>query len=453
VRGAGAVSAAGGAADGMGGLKEAEPMTALPANATRSAVPLPVDGAAPLRRNAAWMFAGTAVYAGCQWGCLAALAKLGTPAVVGLFALGLAVAAPLLQFAGLQLRAVQATDAAGAFAFGDYLGLTLLTTGLAVVLLGGASLAFGGEAGLTVLLVGVGKGFDGVGEAFFGLLQKRERLDRVARSLAVNGVLSLALLGAAVALTGSAAWAAGGWALASALTLCGCTIPAALDSGPLRPRWRARRLLRLAWLALPLGFVLLLLSLNANLPRYFLERSRGAAELGVFAAAAYLVVVGNTAVAALGQSASPSLARCYESGDLAAYRGLLLRLLSAGALAAVVVVLAAVAAGPPLLALLYTPEYAADGLMIVWLAVAAGLGFVSSFLGYAMTAARRFRVQAALFGVVTVVTAAASALLIPRHGARGAALTLLAAAAVQLLGSAAVVIDALCRGPRRREAA
>ena len=80
-----------------------------------------------LRLNFAWTFVGNVVYAGCQWGMLVVLAKLGSPARVGEFALALAVTAPILMFTNLALRAVQATDSRQEYTFGDYLGLRLLS--------------------------------------------------------------------------------------------------------------------------------------------------------------------------------------------------------------------------------------------------------------------------------------------------------------------------------------
>src|SRR3954469_7592651 len=84
-----------------------------------------------LRSNFSWTFAGNVVYAGCQWGMLMVLAKLGSPERVGQFALGLAVTAPILMFSNLQLRAIQATDARREYRFGHYLALRLATTALA----------------------------------------------------------------------------------------------------------------------------------------------------------------------------------------------------------------------------------------------------------------------------------------------------------------------------------
>jgi len=86
------------------------------------------SNALSLRANFLWTFVGNAVYAACQWGMLVVLAKLGTPEMVGQFALGLAVTAPVLMFFNLQLRAVQSTDSQDEYSFEHYLGLRLVTT-------------------------------------------------------------------------------------------------------------------------------------------------------------------------------------------------------------------------------------------------------------------------------------------------------------------------------------
>ena len=86
----------------------------------------------PLRKNFAWTLSGNVVYAGCQWGMLIAIAKLGTPAMLGQFALGLAIAGPIFIMAQLHLRAVQATDARHEYLFGHYFALRILGTAAAL---------------------------------------------------------------------------------------------------------------------------------------------------------------------------------------------------------------------------------------------------------------------------------------------------------------------------------
>ncbi|HEX6558130.1 MAG TPA: hypothetical protein VF021_01675, partial [Longimicrobiales bacterium] len=75
--------------------------------------------------NASASLAGNVIYALCQAGLLVALTHLSRPAMVGQFAMGLAVTGPILLLASLQLRSVQVTDAAERHHFSEYLALRL----------------------------------------------------------------------------------------------------------------------------------------------------------------------------------------------------------------------------------------------------------------------------------------------------------------------------------------
>lgn len=402
-----------------------------------------------LRRNFSWTFAGNLVYAASQWGILVVIARLGTPEMVGQFALALAVTAPVVMFANLQLRAVQATDARRAYDFSDYLGLRLLTTAAALALIALIALLSGyrAETALVILFVGLAKGCEALSDVIFGLLQQRERMDRIAKSLMIEGPATLVVMAAVLALTHSVAAAAAAMALVwlLQLVLYDARSAARLLRARPRPRWHGPTLRRLAWLALPLGVTMLLISLNANIPRYVMERAWGEAELGIFAALAYLIVAGNTVVGALGQAASPRLAAHYAGGRARAFRGLLLKLVGMGALLGAAGVTVALLLGEPLLALIYGPAYAAHADVFVLVMLAGGIGYVSSFLGYGMTAARFFRAQAPLFAAVVAVTTLAALALIPPLGMRGAALALIASFSVQLSGSLALNLYALRR--------
>lgn len=404
-----------------------------------------------LRANFSWTLVGNVVYAACQWGMLTVLAKLGSPEAVGQFSLGLAVGAPVMMLANLQLRGIQATDARREYAFGDYLALRLLTTALAygVIVALALSAGYRAEVVAVILALGLQKACQSLSDVYHGLLQQRERMDRIARSLLLKGPLALAALAVAYALSRSVAVAALALAGVYAAVWLGYDRHSArlvAAEEPLRPRWSRARLQRLAWLALPLGLVMMLISLNSNIPRYIIERTLGEAELGIYSAMAYLQVAGTTVVSALGQSASPRLAQHYAAGQYGAFRRLLLRLVGLGAGLGAAAVLGALLLGRPLLTLLYTAEFAAHNDVLVWLMAAAGVGFVASFLGYGLTAARQFRIQLPLFAAVDALTLTACLLLIPAHGLLGAAL---AGLAVKLL-QALLTLLALARARRSR---
>lgn len=420
-----------------------------------------------LRRNFSWTFLGNLVYAASQWGMLVVLAKLGSPVMVGQFTLGLAITAPVLMLTNLQLRAVQATDAKQQFVFNDYLGLRLLSTGLALLIIIGIALIAGyrWETTLVILVMGLAKAFESISDVIYGLLQQYEQMDRIAISMMIKGPLSLIALGSGVYLTGSVLGGVIGLAVVWALILLGydayngtLILKAFSQSRSITleqnwkallfPSWKIKTLIKLAWLALPLGLVMMLISLNTNIPRYFIERYLGERELGIFAALAYLQVAGVMVVSALGQSASPRWAKYYTEGKRAAFRTLLLKLVGICGILGGVGAIVALIFGKEILTLLYRPEYGNYANVFVWLMLVAGIGYVASILGYAMTAARYFKSQIPLFALVTATTTLNSFWLLPKYGLLGAAIALCTAVIVQVCGSLAIITYALARLPK-----
>jgi O-antigen/teichoic acid export membrane protein len=402
-----------------------------------------------LRANFSWTFLGNVVYAASQWGMLVVLAKLGSPELVGLFALALAICSPIVIFTNLQLRNVQATDVRRGYLFGDYFGLRLVTISVALLIVLAVMVLSRDTVsqGLVIFFMGVAKSIEAVSDVFYGMFQQHERFDRIAKSMMIKGPLSLLVFGALVYWTGNVLWGVVGLALSWAVVLTydvrsGIMI---LDAEPevsgepgiraVHPRWRAVKLKELALATLPLGLTALLITLNPNIPRYFVQWTLGERELGIYAALAYLVVAGNTVVGALGQSATPRLARYYSHGASNAFRGLLLRLVGVGGLLGGAGILIALLAGRPVLLLLYSAEYAEHSDVFVWIMVAVGIGYVAAFLNCGLMAARYFKAQLPLFMLVTSVTAAACAWLVPQVGLLGAAWALALSLTVQALGT------------------
>ncbi|MEN6532015.1 MAG: lipopolysaccharide biosynthesis protein [Bryobacteraceae bacterium] len=404
-----------------------------------------------LRRSFSWALAGNVVYAACQWAMLVVIAKLGSPEMVGQFALGIAVSSPVMLFTGLQLRAAQATDVRDEYAFGDYLGLRLIATVAGLVVIGGIGMASGlrQETAWVVLIVGLAKAADSVSDLIYGLFQRKERMDLVARSMIVRGVGSLAALTGAVWGTGSVVWGTAALAVFWAVAVMGFDLPTARrvlrqasgQTVSLLPNWNPGSLWLLTRQTLPLGFVMMLIALDRNMPRYFIEHSLGERELGIFAAIAYIQVAGTTVVDALCQSASPRLACLHAKGDHVKFRQLLIRLgMFSGLLGVAGVILASIA-GRQILSFLYREEYAAEsGVFLVLMAIAA-VGYAGSVLGYGITATRRFSLFPLPYLLLTVAVALCSALAIPRWGLYGAC----AAAGVVSLGSCIVPFLILCR--------
>lgn len=419
-----------------------------------------------LRRNFSWTFVGNAVYAACQWGILVVLAKLGSPEMVGQFTLGLAVTAPIIMFTNLQLRTVQATDATKEYYFSDYLALRLIGISLAMVAIIVISLLkiYSNETSLVIFLIGLAKVFESISDLFYGLFQQHEQMDRIAISLMIKGPLSILPLGIGVYISGNLIWGVIALIIAWATILLCYDIPTGaivmknyqLTQGnnntirdelvySLRPKWHLNTLKKLVLLALPLGFVMMLISLNVNIPRYFIENYLSERQLGIFAAISYLTIAGGMVVSALAESAIPRLAQYYSAGNRNAFCTLLLKLGAVGTLIGGTGILFGLFAGKEFLTILYRPEYAQNTDVFLLLIVGAAINYTFAFLGYGRTAARYFLIQVPLSFLVTTSSALACFWLIPNYGLRGAAIAFIIAALVEAGSNFGVMLHALHR--------
>ncbi|MGC2111958.1 MAG: oligosaccharide flippase family protein, partial [Candidatus Korobacteraceae bacterium] len=279
-----------------------------------------------------------------------------------------------------------------------------------------------------------------------GLLQKHERLDQVAVSMILKGVCSLVAFSIVYLRWHSVMFASAALCLAWLVVFVAYDLQVArkiLGRSGRYLAWDADAIRRLSKLAAPVGIVMALVSLNASIPRYAVERFRGTSELGIFAALAYLVVAVGLIVNALGQSAIVRMSRSFADGDTRQFVRLLSRMSLLGmGLAGVAMVLAAIF-GRAALRLIYGPVYAFHLRLLLILIATSGLTAVASFLGCGMSAARHFREQLPVT-IVTVATCATFAyLLTPRWGMTGAAIAISLSAVAQIAGSLIVLAKAV----------
>ena len=187
----------------------------------------------------------------------------------------------------------------------------------------------------------------------------------------------------------------------------------------------------------------MLVSLTTNLPRYSVERSLGSAELGAFAAVASFAAVAQTVMNALGQSATPRLATLFNSRETGPFRRLAVRMVAIAAGLGVAGIFGAALLGRQLLAALYRPEFAAYNGLLIGMMGAGALFCVSSALGYVNTSTRAFRQQMLLYVATAAVCGIASVSLVPAIGLAGAALSLALAASAQIAGQLLILSRAL----------
>lgn len=388
-----------------------------------------------LKRNFGWALAGNLIYQGSQWLNLVLLAKLLPVSQVGLFALALAVCTPISTFAALMLRSVQVTENGEQYRFGHFLALQMALS-LAAVLAISAVAGFSGyepRTAVLIVIIGIGQAVVLIRDVYLAYAQKQERMDTVARSNAIAGLLSLAALGVATAMTRSLLIGVAGLQIAKLIVFLIWDIPVIRRlfranerdaEAELRPLWDPTRLISLAWMALPLGVASVVISLYWNLPRYAIERSLGTEQLGYFAAITALVMAGKQVTQAAAQSALPRLSRYYVE-NRRAYISLLARLVAVGAILGLAGLIVVVMGGKAILAIVFTPEYAHYEDLFIWIMLMGAIVYINNFLQVGMIAMRRFRIQPLAYTVGLATISLILPGLISTHGLVGAGFSLI----------------------------
>jgi O-antigen/teichoic acid export membrane protein len=394
-----------------------------------------------LRLGTAWMVFGQGAYAACQWAAIVILARLGGAGEVGAYALAFAVTAPIMIFGHLQMRQVLVTDATERYSFADYATVRSITTLLALlaIVLAAWLGSYGRTTVAVIVIVGVAKAFESFSDLLYGLEQRRGRFDLVGRSLALRGLAGLAAFATAYLLTRSLVNAAAALALAWAIML-------ALFDHRLTRGWRqAQRTaasfrswdvragvwLQLARFGLPLGVTVMLVSLNTNIPRYFVQAHTGSEGLGIFAALGHFLVAGNLVVTAIGHTVSARLADRFAAQQLVAFRRLLGKLLLLSSLIGLGGVAGAFLLGQPILRVLYGAEFAARADILIWMMLIGLISYPTSALGYGLTAMRQFRWQPVFLLTGVAVNMTGCYLLVPDYGLVGAVVSWLVALTCQ----------------------
>jgi O-antigen/teichoic acid export membrane protein len=395
-----------------------------------------------LKKNFSWTFLGNIIYAGCQWGMIVVLAHIGSPEMVGKYSLALAITTPILMLTNLQLRVVQATDTKEGYQFGDYLGLRLSMSIIAIiitiVILTVTNYPY--YTSLIIIIMCLAKIVESISDVVFGLLQKNENMDRVSISKIYKGILSLASLGIVVFITDSLVAGVIALCLVWLLVLIFYDMKIAKHFTEFKPIFNFSKIIKIVRLSLPLGIVLMMGSLNTNIPRYFLEFYMDEKALGYFAAMAYLIVAGNTVMSALGQSATPRLAKYYADGKIGKFLKLVYQMVGIGFFIGILGILISSTLGYEMLTLLYGEDYAKYSDVFVLIICSGAIYYIGSFIGYGVTAARYFKIQPYIGAVWVLSSLIGSYLLIPSNGLVGAAYVLIISAIVQLLSKIFVLI-------------
>jgi O-antigen/teichoic acid export membrane protein len=420
-------------------------------------------GVRSLKLNTLFAVGGTGLFQACQFGVVVLLAKIALPEVLGQVLYSLAVATPLIVFCSLELRGALVADTAAEFTFGTYRALrraTMAVAGFALVGLAAWDARREPSFVYAIIFVGMGGGkiILHLAEANWGLLQKRERLDLLAGSVALRGIVMMVAFGVIVPLAvlwgrsgetpvnrsaEGAALAVSVYVAISALLLFVYDRPCVAARPDHDPSWNWPGVWRLARQTFPLGLVVLMLHLCNSIPQLVIGgETNGKAAVGRFGALALVTLAGNLLVFQSAYAAANRLSAYYQT-DLPAFLRLLGKLLALAVGVGAVALAVTFGCGQWLLRVLFRPEYVEHYAAFQVIVVAQCLALLTSVLGVTVTQMRLFWLQVPAQVVVLASTGVAALLLI--HSATdlvaGGAWTMLVRSIVHLalyVGCAAV---------------
>lgn len=413
-----------------------------------------------LRVNFSWMFTSTLIYSIAQWCMMVILAKLGTPAMVGQWALAQAICAPVMLLPMLGLRGAMITDARNEYTYGQYIGLRLVTAVVTVIAICGISIGIWPDAvtAAIIVLTGVSLGIMSVREIVVGVMFKNECMDLAGRSQILLAILTLGGFSVGFALSRSVVVALCVLISVRLTVLFLYDVPVARrvsrtfhgepTEASLRPDFSFHMLKRLCLTSLPLGLAMVVVALHNSIPVYFLEAYHGKEATGFYGSMALILQAAAVLVNTAGTAATPRLARYFVDNRPAFWR-LMGKLMLLGLAAAAGAILFAALVGRPFLRLVFTRDYSLYAPEFVWMMVAAGLTFFASFATFGMVARRAFgRLLFSNLGVAAVGTIL-SYHLVPGGHVAGAALARagIALAAAAFLSVAMVLPQGRPRGP------
>lgn len=380
-----------------------------------------VAGSRNMGRSVRYLFTASVIYTACQCFALLSVVKLGTPQEVGQFSMAFACCAPLFMFANLELRTVLATDVQNRHSFKSYLVIRCQCIAAALLLAAVLSTFLPTQYTQLIVVMAAAKAFESLSDILYGHWQRQQEFRYIARSQIRHGIVTLASFTTAFALTHQL------WISLAAMAL-GRAICTAIDytTGQLLSFSMCEKIdtASLWRVGIPLGMTAVIISLNSNVPRYFIASFSSAYMVGVFCAIATVMTFGNMVHRSIEQYASPTLAAYVAQGDNQGFWRFIYRIITMYLAGGTVAMLTSLGTGHFLISIILNPAYAIFSHLLTLFILAIMVGLVAGVIYSAMIACRLIRWQVPLQLVSLTVSVVVCYLLVPSYGVWGAALAL-----------------------------
>ncbi|MCI8327587.1 MAG: oligosaccharide flippase family protein [Lachnospiraceae bacterium] len=243
-------------------------------------------GTKSVKQNMIWNTAGSLIYYFCQWLMSVLIVRISGFADAGILSLALSVTAAPAIVGLFNIRSYQVSDIEGQYSDEVYIRSRIYTSVLAyltcigVVLINGYPM----KKAVVILMFMFFKISEGFADVYYGIDQKRERMDYAGISLSVRGIGTLILFFGVFLLTENLLLSI------VAMTIFSFLVVFLYDrkvAGVKKEREEKRANIAtlvksLLWVCFPLAVVAFLNNLSISVPRLFLERYYGEEIMGIY---------------------------------------------------------------------------------------------------------------------------------------------------------------------------
>lgn len=366
-------------------------------------------------------------------------AALSNPRETGLYALGAAIASPVLAAIATGMRLVNLRDPQIGNTSARYLGLRALAIAGAGLVLAAGTLIVEGANRSALIIIGVVtlRAVEAIADSIWCFLLGVGRTAQLNRVLTVRAMISIVSYSLLLYVTHDVLLSLWTLAAASAILVLVLDAPARRSvhrecSRPLpEPKFRNTHIIRgTAVLGVATGIA----GGAFNVPRYFLQAQTGPSAVAAFSVVASLFVAASLFTATIGQLSLPSLARAYAQQNYGYLLRRISQLITIGTAVVVVLAIATIGVGDAILGYVFGPEYRVGRGALTLICVALLLAVPSTFLQDLATVLCAPQLQVIVFAASAVTTTSACVAAIPEMGLAGAALALSVSSLTQLLG-------------------
>ncbi|MDC5481202.1 polysaccharide biosynthesis C-terminal domain-containing protein [Acinetobacter baumannii] len=393
-----------------------------------------------LLNKAKFLLSGNILFAFSQWLILIFISHFSDNEAVGAYTYALALVTPVFMLTNLQLRPVVVAEfnLNSNFNYKSYFALRFYSIFLAILVSFLLSFLSTSNVWKVVLLLGCIKALEAISDIIYAYYNAQGKTKLISLSLTVKSLSLILIFGSLLYFYNLLNIGLIGIILIYVLTL----LLIDFRNIGLNKKYFYLNIVdfkNIIILALPLGISVMLVALQSNIPRFFLEKFFNLESVGVFSVFYYFIIVGGIVINSICQFISPKFSILFKENKMHELNKLTIQAWGMATFLGISGLIVSITLGEFFVSVLYGSHY------LIWIDILniimfAGLfTYLSVVNGYLMTSLGLIKIQLPLFLFLTIFTLVLCWTLIPAYGLLGAAWATVASSAAQFILSTLIL--------------